>query len=187
MTEMVEDAFDIGTGYLNLLDVHLVFADSGSTDRLECPGTDMERDKIGGNAFLAECLEDFGREMEPCGWCSDRTLVQCIDCLVAFVVAAHSLTVQIRGQRNDTGLIDEFSETETSVPVEVHYPCISYCFATGGGKCDGLPMDVELTSERALLPFLVVTYETVPCAVPLLLERQGYWHLKGFETEDFDG
>ena len=113
-------------------------------------------------------------------------MVQCIDCLVAFVVAAHSLTVQIWGQRDDAGLIDELSETETSVPVEVHYPCISDCLATGGGQLNGLPMDVELARERALLPFLVITYKTVPCAVPPLLERQGYRHLKGFETEDFD-
>ena len=90
---MLENALDVLTCYLDMLDVHLVFANGISTDRFEGAGTNMEGDKVSSDMSCLQCVEHFGGEVQTCCRSGNRALVAGIDGLVAFVVATDGLAV----------------------------------------------------------------------------------------------
>ena len=184
---MLEDALDVLACYLDMFHMHLVFANGVSTDRFEGASSDVKGDEVGGDMPCLQCVEHFGGEMQPCRWGGNRALVAGVDGLVAFVVATDSLAMQIRWKGDDTGLVDDFGETDPAIPIEVDYPCISNSLLTVGIKGDMLAVDVYFARKGAFFPFLVVADEAGPCAFTALLKGLGNGHLVWLKAEDFDG
>ena len=129
---MVEEAFDILACYFYLLDVHLMFADSGGVDWFECPCAYMEGDEIGVDGLCFQGFENLRCEMQPGSGSGHGAFPFGVDGLVAFVVAADSFAVQVGRERDNAGLVDDFGKTSIASPAELDYPGIAYgLFAVG--------------------------------------------------------
>ncbi len=187
MRKVLEDALDVLTSYLDMLDMHLVFANGVGTDRFEDASSDLKGDKVGGDMPCLQCVEHFGGEMQPCRGGSNRALVAGIDGLVTFVIATDSLAVQVRWEGDDSGLFDNIGETGPAIPIEVDYPCVANSLLAVGVEGDVLAVDVYFARKGPFFPFLVVADEAGPSAMAALLKGLGNCRLVGFEAEDLDG
>ena len=169
-----------------LLGVHLVLANGGGIDGLERTCAYVKGDEFGGDAFGAEFVEDALGEVEPCSGCRHGSLMEGIDGLVAFVVAALGFAVQIGWQWDDAYLLKQGGKVVASSPMKRDYPGVADGFLTFCRECTWLSVDGEGMGEGFTLPFLVVAYKAEPLAAFGGFEGLRDGHVPGFETEDFD-
>lgn len=184
---MGKDVFEVLPSDLHLLDVHLVLTYRRGGDGFEGASTDMKGDELSADALLLEALKHLVGEMEPGSRSGYGAFVLSIDCLVAFVVVALGLAIEVWGKGDDTGLIDDFREGAASGPLEGDEPSVANSLSSVCGEGDSLSVDGELSGHGTFFPFLIVAYETHPFALFTLGEGVDNGLLVWFEAEYLDG
>ncbi len=91
-----------GLRYAEILRMHAVLADIIHTDRLKCPGSDVQGDKGGLHPHSLETREHGLVEMQTGGRRGDCTRMVRIHRLIAFAVARIVRTFDVRRERNMT-------------------------------------------------------------------------------------
>ena len=111
----------------NVFGVHIVPADVFTLDGTERSRAHMKRHFFPLDAFRIDVSQDALREMQSCSRSRYRTLYLGIDRLVGCLVALLSLPVEIWRDGKLSDGIDDFGESQVSVPIEPDFLARAMC------------------------------------------------------------
>ena len=125
MSQVLHDPFDGTAAYGYIFGMHFMPFDRFALDRLECSGSDMQRQFFATETFGIQVRQHLRCEMKSRRRCGYRTFDFRINSLVRLQIAFLRFTVQIRRYGQFACRIQHFGKAETTVPTEPYLMCLS--------------------------------------------------------------